>query len=366
MRLLHLADIHLDTPFAWASPELARRCRLDLREALAAAVHLGAELAVDAMTIAGDLYEHDRITPDTAAFLATLFADVAPLPVFLAPGNHDPLCADGVYALQRWTPNVHLFRTAALTPVRLADGLTLWGAAHLTPAGTAGFLDGFRVEGGGVHLALFHGSERGALAFQGDGKAPHAPFDAAQILDAGLHHALTGHYHTPRAATHHTYPGNPAPLTFGEHGERGAVIVTVAPDGTVEREWHGAVRSPWHDIDVDLGGVATTSEAQSRVVAALAGLTGIARVTVAGEVGADLDLQLADLRGLPSGLGDYVVRLGRIDVAYDLDALRGEPTVRGQFVRDLLDSTDLDDDTRRRVLHTGLRALDGRRDLEVA
>ena len=35
-----------------------------------------------------------------------------------------------------------------------ADGVTLWGAAHCTPAGTAGFLDGgFRVEGDGVHLA---------------------------------------------------------------------------------------------------------------------------------------------------------------------------------------------------------------------
>jgi hypothetical protein len=61
-----------------------------------------------------------------------------------------------------------------------------------------------------------------------------------------------------------------------------------------------------------------------------------------------------------------VARLGRLDVAYDIDALAGERTVRGQFVRDVRDAEDLSDEQRRRVLITGLRALDGRRqDLEV-
>ena len=51
-------------------------------------------------------------------------------------------------------------------------------------------------------------------------------------------------------------------------------------------------------------------------------------------------------------------------VAYDLDRLATESTVRGQFVR--LATDDIDDpELRRQVVTTGLRALDGRRDLEV-
>jgi hypothetical protein len=38
--------------------------------------------------------------------------------------------------------------------------------------------------------------------------------------------------------------------------------------------------------------------------------------------------------------------------------------VRGQFVQDVM-AADFDDDRRRRVLHIGLRALEGRTDLEV-
>jgi hypothetical protein len=41
-----------------------------------------------------------------------------------------------------------------------------------------------------------------------------------------------------------------------------------------------------------------------------------------------------------------------------------EPTVRGQFVRDVL-AAGLPSDEQRRVVITGLRALDGRADLEV-
>ena len=50
--------------------------------------------------------------------------------------------------------------------------------------------------------------------------------------------------------------------------------------------------------------------------------------------------------------------------AYNFEAIRAEPTVRGQFVSDVLDA-GLPPDEERRVLTTGLRALDGRNDLEV-
>jgi len=59
-----------------------------------------------------------------------------------------------------------------------------------------------------------------------------------------------------------------------------------------------------------------------------------------------------------------MVRTGALTPAYDLDAIHAEMTVRGQFARDTLGIVD--EDRRRRVLITGLRALEGRSDLEVA
>jgi hypothetical protein len=52
-------------------------------------------------------------------------------------------------------------------------------------------------------------------------------------------------------------------------------------------------------------------------------------------------------------------------VTYDLEAIHAEQTVRGQFARDAAETIE-DPELRRRVVLTGLRALEGRTDLEVA
>ena len=366
MRLLVFADLHLDAPFAWAGREVARARRRALRECLVRICELASTLRCDALCCAGDLFEQERFTPDTAEFLRDAFARLHPLPVFLAPGNHDWLGPASLYRQVAWTGNVRLFTRPRLEPVTLADGFTLWGAAHNAPANTAGFLDGFTVDRGGVHVGLFHGSDRGELSFQESGKIPHAPFRASQIPAAGLHHALVGHFHTPRDAAHHTYPGNPEPLTFGETGERGAVLVTVDGAGRTTRQRHRVAASRVADVTVDLDGVTHSEQVRERVSAALAGLSGTVRVTVEGDVGPDVEVDLADLREVAPHLDAVVPRLGRLAVAYDVDALAAERTVRGQFVRDVRDAEDLTEEQRRRVLITGLRALDGRRqDLEV-
>jgi DNA repair protein SbcD/Mre11 len=368
MKLVLFADLHLDTPFTWAPPAAARRRRQALRDTLDAIVDLAVAQGADALCCAGDLYEHDRITPDTGEFLRATFARVAPMPVLVAPGNHDWLGPASVYARTQWSPNVHLFTGTSLEPLELADGVTLWGAAHHVPANTPGFLDGgFQVDRGGVNLALFHGSLRSGLAFQEEGKKPHAPFDAEQIPAAGLHHALVGHFHTVTDDPRYTYPGNPDPLTFGETGERGAVVVEVAADGSVTRTRHHVARTELHDVSVDIGGCASAHDIRERVGAAVAHLGGTVRVTLSGEVAPSTEVDLADLHDVAPHLEQLVPRVGAVTVGYDLEALAAQTgTVRGRFVRDVLDAPDLDDDTRRRVLVTGLRALDGRSDLEVA
>jgi DNA repair exonuclease SbcCD nuclease subunit len=362
MRLLLFSDLHLDAPFRWAGPVLARRKRQAIRDALRRITELAAETGVDALLCGGDLYEDDCYSHDTGELLRRTFGDLGSLPVYLAPGNHDWLGPASLYRRVSWTPNVRVFDEDRLTPITLADGLTLWGAAHCAPANTRSFLQDFAVNREGVHIALFHGSERRLLAFQEAGKAPHAPFDSADLERSGIHHALLGHYHSPRDEASYTYPGNPEPLAFGETGERGPVLVTVNRDGSVERERRRVAVGEMSDLSVDITGCSRDQEIRDRVAAARDSHQGLIRLTIHGEVAPDVDLQLRDLGDDSSGM---VVRAGSIRVAYRLDVIKDEQTVRGQFVRDVLNSSDLTEEDRRQVIITGLRALEGRNDLEV-
>jgi DNA repair exonuclease SbcCD nuclease subunit len=367
MRLLVFSDLHLDAPFTWSGRDLGRLRRQALRDTLSRIIELALTEQVDAVLCGGDLYEHDRFTPDTRAFLREAFRTLEPIPVYLAPGNHDWYGDQSIYRQVNWSPNVHVFTEAHLRPVEVADGMTLWGAAHRAPANTDGFFDaGFRVDREGVNVALFHGSERSEFRWQEHGKAPHAPFYARQVAESGLDHAFCGHFHTPKDAEWHTYPGNPDPLTFGEIGERGAVIAEIGGDGTTMRTRHRVAVSEVHDCTVDLTGVTHSGEVRERVAAEVKGLAGVVRVTLVGEVEPEVDVRLRDVDSGWDHLEALVARRGLITVAYDLDELRSEKSVRGQFIR-LVDGDEaLDDLTRGKVLTTGLRALAGRfDDLEV-
>ena len=367
MKIVHFSDLHLDSPFAWAGAtgEVARRRRQALRDTLVRIAALTREVSADALFCGGDLYEHERFTPDTAEFLRTTFAELHPIRVFLAPGNHDWYGPESLYALTEWSPNVHVFREASLQPLELSGGLTLWGAAHCAPANTDGFLDsGFRVGAAGVHLALFHGAERSWFSEQSEGKQPHAPFDAAQLEQAGLHHAFLGHYHRPKDAERHTYPGNPDPLAFGEDRERGAVVATIGSDGSVERERHSVAVTEVHDLDLDVTGCSTRQQVRDRLAERVDGLAGFLRLSVRGDLDPDVDLAEDDLRDVLGGCDAAKIQFGEMRTAHDIETLRREQTIRGQFVNDVLKAGLLPDE-QRRVLMTGLRALAGRSDLEA-
>jgi exonuclease SbcD len=362
-RLLHFADLHLDAPFAWASPETARRRRQNRRDALAGILDLAATEGVDAILSGGDLFEHDRITPDTVEFLRSSFAR-SDLPIYLAPGNHDWYSAASPYALVEWSPNVHLFTEARLAPVELTAGLTLWGAAHRAPANTDGFFAGFRAGGDGAQVALAHASERGALGWQETGKQPHAPFEPAELEAAGIAHAFLGHYHVPRDAERYTYPGNPDPLEFGEEVPRGAVLATIHPDGRIERDRRTVAVSEVHDIAISLAGAEHSGDVRTAVEAALAPLRGCVRATLTGELPPAVQVDLRELAQLGTHLDGFVLR-SSVATGYALDEIAAEATVRGQFVREAAAGIE-DPELRRRVILTGLRALEGRADLEVA
>jgi len=364
MKLLHFADLHLDAPFAWADARTSAVRRANRRRTLERIVVLARQERVDAVLCGGDLFEQDLISPDTIEFLRRTFAD-CPCRVILAPGNHDWFGPRSPYARVRWSPNVHVFEDDRLAPLELADGVRLWGVAHRGPVTPRDFFSGFRAEGTAVHLALAHASERAALAWQEEGKQAHAPFDAPELEDAGIDLALLGHYHTPRRDARFAYPGNPDPLTFGEEGERGALLVTIGPDGNLAVEVRSVATSVVHDLVVDVTGARDRDEVASRVRERLEGRSGSVRVTLSGELGLGVQLDHRELAGLGADLDGLQVKAGGLTAAYDLDLLATQPTVRGAFVRDALAKVE-GEDLRRRVVLTGLRALDGRDDLEVA
>lgn len=375
-RILHLADLHLDRAFAGmgCQGDLARRRRLGLREALRRAGDAARSNGCDAVTLGGDLYEHERADLETGRFLVETFAAWRPLPVFLAAGNHDPLLPGSLYARMEWPENVAVFRSPSLAPAPLADGLTLWGLSHPDPAWRGDPLEGAHVGGdGGVHLALFHGAEMGSRP---EGKSVHGPFDAARIAECGFAAALSGHYHRRRVdeAAGLVYPGSPEPLTFDEDGGRGPVLVTVEGSGAVRFE-PLSLNAWWTETaECDLTGCTSFAAVIDRACTAarMAASTGVpdrgmVRLLLGGELSPEITLDLPTVEAAArDSTGAAVVQARDLtDPVLDLAAAAVDPTARGAFTRAVLDALHAaEGDAREQAvlgdaLRYGLQALGG-------
>ena len=115
MKLVHTADIHMDASFAGlAMPSsFGNRRRQSLRDVFHTIVERAGDWPADALLIAGDLFEHTRVSRDTLSFIVAEFQAIHHVPVFIAPGNHDPYQSDSPYAMESWPDNVHIFTEPA-------------------------------------------------------------------------------------------------------------------------------------------------------------------------------------------------------------------------------------------------------------
>ncbi|MFR5421621.1 MAG: metallophosphoesterase family protein [Oscillospiraceae bacterium] len=129
VRILHAADLHLDSPFEALTLAQAAQGRREQRALLRTLPELARTHGAQIILLAGDLLDSASPYPETAKALAETFAGCG-AEVFLAPGNHDYYSAGAPYARLTFPENVHIFRSPRLEAVELPElGVRVWGAA---------------------------------------------------------------------------------------------------------------------------------------------------------------------------------------------------------------------------------------------
>lgn len=123
--MIHSSDVHVGE--GYTEPVHRGDGTAGLRVVLAAA----RAAAADVVILAGDTFEHNRLSPETLARAAALFAAAA-LPVVILPGNHDPAIPDSVFhRIVAGLPQLHVLGVTHDRVVAFPDwALEIWGNAH--------------------------------------------------------------------------------------------------------------------------------------------------------------------------------------------------------------------------------------------
>lgn len=388
--ILHFADLHLDAAFTGSRlpATLARRCREQLRQTLRRIVDIAKERGADAVTIAGDLFERERLSPDTATFLISEFERLAPIPVYIAPGNHDAADAGSLYQRGRWPENVNIFSSSRLTERRLTQKISLWSAGHRSPSERQNFLQNFSLS----DIAAFnsdHSSEPSnelpatakhlpilllhatLVSSHSPSNSNHAPLTIGDIRDAGFPLALLGHYHTTKTLraddTVAIYPGSPQPLGFDEPGQHGACWVQLTPDQPPQIEFISLTGLRFETIEVAVDDCQHRDQLFDKVVALQREWgNAFVRLRLTGNAPSTL---FVDLPGLTARLQEQFtfVHLENLTrPSADLQQLTKESTVRGALVRDIMMAIESKPESRQRYMNALMYGLQAFNQEEIA
>lgn len=236
MRFVHTADWQLGMTRHFLQGEAQPRYSAARRDAVAGLGALAAEVGAEFVVVSGDVFEDNQLAPRVVSQALEAMRAIG-VPVYLLPGNHDPLDASSVYTSARFTAecpdNVIVLDRAGIHQVR--SGLQIVAAPWRSKRPTADLVAEVLTDlpaDGNTRILVAHG---GVDILDPDPTRPSLIRMAAvrTALDSGaLHYVALGDKHSRT-----------------EVGDSGRVWYSGSPEVT---NYDDIERDPGHVLIVDI------------------------------------------------------------------------------------------------------------------
>lgn len=358
IRILHAADLHLDSPFEGLGEEKTRLRRAEQRELLGKLAELRSEVGAQLVLLAGDIFDRDVVYAETEEALSAAIADFG-VPVIITPGNHDYYAPGGRWDRLKLPANAYIFKKSEISYVDIASlGVRVYGAAF-TDISCAPLLRGFHAERvpDMLNIMCIHGEV-------GMASSRYNPIFPADIGESGMDYVALGHIHSFSGAltagnVPYAWPGCPEGRGYDELGEKGVIIADVGESGAKISFVPTSLRR-YEALEFDLG-------RGEDIALPLGSERNCYKITLKGETEAPPDM--AGIRRALEGKC-FALRLKDATVLRrDVWEKSGEDTLRGAFLRRMHEKyvSAASDDERESVVRAvrwGLAALDGREEAE--
>ena len=260
MRLLVSADIHLGSPIrsvALRNSDLGDRLRQASRDTLAEIIDLAISEQVDALVLAGDIFDNGYPDLKSRVFLIAqlLRASEADVPTVLIRGNHDALLDHRAHG--GLGPNIHLLHKE--NPTVEIGGTAFHGLSYDAAHVSKSFLPDYPTPVASKrNVGLMHTSLDGA-----PGHDPYAPCAKRDLMTHGFDLWCLGHIHSPfervDGSVLAVMPGIPQPRHFGERNG-GSVTLVSLEDDSPEFERRAVGRLVFCECALDLSACADQQE----------------------------------------------------------------------------------------------------------
>ncbi|MDR7426829.1 MAG: DNA repair exonuclease [Armatimonadota bacterium] len=331
--LLHTADVHLGMGFPGLGAH-GREHREQLRRTFARIVDLALQQRVDLLLVAGDLFDSQRQSEATLAFVREQFLRLRDggIRVVLLAGNHDPLGEESVWSRARFEAtcdNVTLFGAQPQTLILPDLDLTVIGQS-VGPDGPQPLRGWPQERTTQFAVGLAHGS-----AYR-EGVVEAGTIHPADVRRLGLDYLALGDWHSTQAVTGPPtpawYAGAPEFLAMDQEAGQ-VLLVTIPQPGQAQVRPVRVGRRSYRRVEVDITGLDP-----DRVRAAAMGAAGPDVVLDVVLTGMAPPHRLPQVRDLEEALQEACFRArvrNQVTVWLEEEALEAFPerTLVGRYIR---------------------------------
>lgn len=361
MKILHCADIHLDSKMnSVFETSKAKERKNELLIGFCKMVDYADKNGVEAVLICGDLFDSNNVSSLTMNTVKKSIEEHPHMLFFYIRGNHDE---DSFLAGMEQRPENLFSFSDGWTKYSLGatDRIHLYGA-ELNGSNNTKLFSEFAADEDCINLVMLHGQVGADIAVDSEA------IDLRPLRGKNIDYLALGHIHAygrdridDRGI--YSYCGCLEPRGFDEPGDHGFVILNIDEENkTIRDEFISfSTRHMW-EIETDVTGAEGTADIIGFIREKLTGGSitdrDYLKVVLSGNFNVEQEIDLDYINAVFKDIF-YAFRVEDKTRPYiDFDKYKLDESLKGEFVR-LCMSEDLDEAERGEILHLGLTAIFG-------
>lgn len=361
MRLIHCADIHLDSKMTSnLTKEKARERKAELLNTFGEMVRYGEKNLVAGIIIAGDLFDTKNISAAARNVVLDAVKTHPDIVFYYLRGNHDAdLFLDNLEVIPE---NLKLFGDG-WTSYSAGDNVVITGVEFNGSNGSSIYNE-ISLDREKFNIVVLHGQET-----QSASRDTTEVIQLKKLKDTGIDYLALGHVHAYKMAAldnrgHYCYPGCLEGRGFDECGEHGFVVLDIDEErGTFSTEFVRLACRNLYTLEIDITGCRTTEEIAGRLEEELKDADyspkSLVKLVLTGGVDVECDKNVELLLKRFETRYYFLKIYDETKLMVDYSTFALDESLKGEFVRKVWAAENLSQEEKAAVIRYGIQALAG-------
>ncbi len=349
LKFIHTADVHLGSQLKLdISEDKIKLRRLEIRSTFKNIVELAKRENATAIILSGDVFDGARALKKDKEFFYSVIKSSPEIDFLYLRGNHD--------ILESYLEELDNLKLFSDEWTYYNYGNVVISGIEMTNLNSASLYQTLNLSEGNVNITMLHG--------QVADSSQNGLVNLKKLKGKNIDYLALGHVHSymkdgldERGV--YAYSGCPEGRGFDEAGEKGVILLETTQNG-IASTFIPLAKRTIRNFSVDCTGLADSYEVSRRVrEVCKMNRDNLYRVDLVGEVDFDIDGIAGELKEFLKGECFALSVKEHLKRKVDLDALKGDLSLKGEFLRAVY-SSELSDEDKADVASLGIKVLTGR------